>query len=193
MADNHVEYRCTKHIDIRSHFLRNHQQREDITIEHVSTHNQLADIFAKPLDENTFSKFRNELNVLDSQNIDRNIAHIAHFIPLIMECLFHLVHMHISYSSCAKSKTNVFPSVFLYLVLDSKENGVVGKGKASTASSSVSYTHCPTHVLTFISFLLQASRFLCFWRLMPKGKKLIGQSKRTAPPPRFLKTFYLPN
>jgi hypothetical protein len=29
-----------------------------------------------------------------------------------------LVQMHISYSSCAKAKTNVPPSVFLYLVLD---------------------------------------------------------------------------
>jgi hypothetical protein len=29
-----------------------------------------------------------------------------------------LVQMHISYSSCAKAKTNVLPSVFSYLVLD---------------------------------------------------------------------------
>jgi hypothetical protein len=34
---------------------------------------------------------------------------------------------------------------------------------------------------------LKASRFLLFWRLMPKGEKLIGQSKRTSPPPYFLK------
>jgi hypothetical protein len=32
--------------------------------------------------------------------------------------LFHLVQMHISYSSCAKAKTNVPPSLFMYLVLD---------------------------------------------------------------------------
>jgi hypothetical protein len=30
----------------------------------------LVDIFTKPLDEKTFSKLRNELNVLDSQNFD---------------------------------------------------------------------------------------------------------------------------
>jgi hypothetical protein len=29
-----------------------------------------------------------------------------------------LVQMHISYSSCASAKTNVFPRVFLCLVLD---------------------------------------------------------------------------
>jgi hypothetical protein len=49
-----------------------------------------------------------------------------------MACLFHLVQMRISYFSCAKAKTNVLPSVFLYLVLDSKGNEVVGKGKAPT-------------------------------------------------------------
>jgi hypothetical protein len=42
------------------------------------THNQLAVIFTMPLDEKTFSKLRNELNILDSRNFDWNIAHIAH-------------------------------------------------------------------------------------------------------------------
>jgi hypothetical protein len=40
----------------------------DIQIAYVSTHNQLADIFTKRLDEKTFRKLRNELNILDSQN-----------------------------------------------------------------------------------------------------------------------------
>jgi hypothetical protein len=91
MADNPVEHSRTKHIDIWHHFLRDHQQRGDNEIAYVSTHNQLADIFTKPLDEKTFSKLRNELNVLDSQNFDWTLAHIAHFIPLIMAYLFHLV------------------------------------------------------------------------------------------------------
>jgi hypothetical protein len=65
MTDNPVEHNRTKHIDIRYHFLRDHQQRGDITIKYVSTHNQLADIFIKTLDEKTFSKLRNELHVLD--------------------------------------------------------------------------------------------------------------------------------
>jgi hypothetical protein len=70
MADNPVEHSHTKHIDIRYHFLRDHQQKGDIEIAYVSTHNQLADIFTKPLDEKTFSKLRNELNILDSRNFD---------------------------------------------------------------------------------------------------------------------------
>jgi hypothetical protein len=78
MEDNPVEHSRTKHIDIRYHFLRDHQQKGDIKIVYVSTHNQLADIFTKPLDEKTFSKLRIELNILDSQNFDWNLAHIAH-------------------------------------------------------------------------------------------------------------------
>jgi hypothetical protein len=50
MADNPVEHSRTKHIDIRHHFLRDHQQKGDIEVFHVSTENQLADIFTKPLD-----------------------------------------------------------------------------------------------------------------------------------------------
>jgi hypothetical protein len=70
MADNPVEHSRTKHIDIRYHFLRDHQQKGDIEISYVSTHNQLAHIFNKPLDEKTFSKLKNELNILDSRNFD---------------------------------------------------------------------------------------------------------------------------
>jgi hypothetical protein len=70
MADNPVEHSRTKHIDIRHHFLRDHQQKGDIEVFYISTENQLADIFTKPLDEKTFCRLRSELNVLDSRNLD---------------------------------------------------------------------------------------------------------------------------
>jgi hypothetical protein len=70
MTDNPIEHSRTKHIAIRYHFLRDHQQRGDIEIAYVSTKEQLADIFTKPLDEKTFTKLRNELNILDSRNFD---------------------------------------------------------------------------------------------------------------------------
>jgi hypothetical protein len=41
-----------------------------IEVFYVSTENQLADIFTKPLDEKTFCRLRSELNVLDSRNLD---------------------------------------------------------------------------------------------------------------------------
>jgi hypothetical protein len=70
VADNSIEHSRTKHIYIRYHFLRDHQQKGDIEIAYANTQNQLADIFTKPLDEKTFSKLRNELNILDSRNFD---------------------------------------------------------------------------------------------------------------------------
>jgi hypothetical protein len=70
MADNPVEHSRTKHIDIRYHFLTDHQQWGDIEIAYVITKNQLANVFMKPLDEKTFSKLRNELNILDSRNFE---------------------------------------------------------------------------------------------------------------------------
>jgi hypothetical protein len=42
LADNPVEHSRTKHIDIRHHFLRDHQQKEDIDIYHISIENQLT-------------------------------------------------------------------------------------------------------------------------------------------------------
>jgi hypothetical protein len=70
LVDNPVEHNHTKHIDIWHHFLSDHQQRGDINIYHISTENQLADIFTKPLDEKRFCRLRSELNFLDSRNLD---------------------------------------------------------------------------------------------------------------------------
>jgi hypothetical protein len=70
IADNLVGHSRTKHIDIWHHFLRDHQQKGDIEVFHISTENKLADIFTKPLDEKNFCRLRSELNVLDSRNLD---------------------------------------------------------------------------------------------------------------------------
>jgi transcription initiation factor IIE alpha subunit len=78
MANNPVEHSRTKHIAIRYHFLRDHQQKGDIKIAYINTKEQLADIFTKPLDEQTFNKLRHELNILDSRNFFWCVARIAH-------------------------------------------------------------------------------------------------------------------
>ena len=65
MTRNPVQHGRSKHIDIRHHFIRDHQQKGDISIESIGTEDQLADIFTKPLDEKRFCKLRNELNILD--------------------------------------------------------------------------------------------------------------------------------
>ena len=69
LSNNPVSHSRTKHIDIRHHFLRDHETKGDIKIRHVSTEIQLADIFTKPLDESRFCALCSELNILDSRNM----------------------------------------------------------------------------------------------------------------------------
>ena len=69
IANNPVQHSKTKHIEIRHHFLRDHVVKEDIDIIHVSTEEQLADIFTKLLDEKRYCKLWCELNILESSNV----------------------------------------------------------------------------------------------------------------------------
>ena len=69
LTNNPISHSRTKHIDIRHHFLRDHETKGDIEIRHVSTQKQLANIFTKPLDESRFCALRSELNILDSRNM----------------------------------------------------------------------------------------------------------------------------
>jgi hypothetical protein len=80
IANNPVQHSRTKHIDIRHHFLRDHVAKGDIVLCGVLSEERLADIFTKPLDENTFCRLRSELNVLDASNI--------------MQCLSYSLHLH---------------------------------------------------------------------------------------------------
>jgi hypothetical protein len=69
LANNLVSHSRTKHIDVRHHFLRDHEAKGDIKIHHVSIEKQLADIFTKPLDKSRFCALCSELNILDSRNV----------------------------------------------------------------------------------------------------------------------------
>jgi hypothetical protein len=69
LTNNLVQHQRTKHIDIRHHFIRDHQQKGDIAIESVGIEDQLADLFTKPLNEKRFYKLKNELNILDFFNM----------------------------------------------------------------------------------------------------------------------------
>ena len=64
ISKNPVQHSRTKHIDIRHHFLRDHAQKGDITLEFVSTKDQPAHIFTKPLSEEQFFDIRRQLRVI---------------------------------------------------------------------------------------------------------------------------------
>jgi hypothetical protein len=51
----------TKHIEVRYLFLRDNVEKGKIALIHVPTHDQLADIFTKPLDQATFTRLQGNL------------------------------------------------------------------------------------------------------------------------------------
>jgi uncharacterized beta-barrel protein YwiB (DUF1934 family) len=44
LTNNSVQHARTKHIDVHHHFMRDHQQKGDISIESVGTEDQFANI-----------------------------------------------------------------------------------------------------------------------------------------------------
>jgi hypothetical protein len=63
VAKNPVLHSKTKHIEVRYRFLRDNVEKGKIALIHVPTHDQLADIFIKPLDQATFTRLQGELGV----------------------------------------------------------------------------------------------------------------------------------
>ena len=62
---NPIQHSKTKHIDIRHHFLCDHVQNSDISLEFIDTNNQLTYIFTKPLNEERLHFIRHELGMID--------------------------------------------------------------------------------------------------------------------------------
>ncbi|KAK6145289.1 hypothetical protein DH2020_022109 [Rehmannia glutinosa] len=65
ITQNPVLHSRTKHIDIRYHFIRDHVEKKDITLEYISSDKQLADIFTKPLCESRFEELKNDLGLIE--------------------------------------------------------------------------------------------------------------------------------
>jgi hypothetical protein len=63
----------TKHISIRNFWLQDQVAQGVITIEYLSTHEMLADMFTKPLQGELFYKFRREImNELENVEMQHN-------------------------------------------------------------------------------------------------------------------------
>ena len=60
-----VQHSRTKHIDIKYHFIREHVMNGTVELHFVLSKKQLADIFTKPLDESTFTRFVSGLGMLN--------------------------------------------------------------------------------------------------------------------------------
>ncbi|GJZ60005.1 retrovirus-related pol polyprotein from transposon TNT 1-94 [Tanacetum coccineum] len=65
LSKNPVQHSRTKHIEIRHHFLRNNVQKGNISIEKVSSKDNIADILTKPLKLEPFIYLRLGLGVME--------------------------------------------------------------------------------------------------------------------------------
>ncbi len=64
LVNNPVYHVRTKHIEVHYHFIREKVLAKEIDLIHVSTENQVANIFTKVLGTNKLKKFRQMLGVL---------------------------------------------------------------------------------------------------------------------------------
>jgi hypothetical protein len=58
LANNPVYHAKTKHIEVHYHFIREKVLAKEIDLIHVSTENQVADIFTKALGTDKLKKFQ---------------------------------------------------------------------------------------------------------------------------------------
>ena len=69
ISKNPIQHSRTKHIDIRHHFIRDLVEDKVITLKHVATELQLADIFTKALDATQFENLRSKLGICLSETL----------------------------------------------------------------------------------------------------------------------------
>lgn len=58
LIQNPSYHRRTKHIDVIYHYVREKYESKEISLQFVPTHDQLADIFTKPLPRDNFQTIR---------------------------------------------------------------------------------------------------------------------------------------
>lgn len=71
LSKNPVLHESSKHIDTKYHFIRNYVE-DGISIEFVSTKDQISDILTKPLARVKFQELRSKIGVIEINERQQN-------------------------------------------------------------------------------------------------------------------------
>jgi hypothetical protein len=69
LSENPVFHDKSKHIEIKYHYIRDMVQRKTVHVQYLSTHEQIADIFTKPLAKTKFEYFRKKLGLMENASL----------------------------------------------------------------------------------------------------------------------------
>jgi hypothetical protein len=69
LSENPVFHDRSKHIEIKYHYIRDMVQRKIVHVQYLSTHEQIADIFTKPLAKTKFECFRERLGLVENASL----------------------------------------------------------------------------------------------------------------------------
>jgi len=63
LSANPIFHARTKHVEVDYHFVRDRVAKKEIQIRFISSKDQLADVFTKPLSYSTFALLRSKFHV----------------------------------------------------------------------------------------------------------------------------------
>jgi hypothetical protein len=69
LSKNPVFHDRSKHIEIKYHYIRDMVQRKTVHVQYLSTHEQIADIFTKPLAKTKFEYFHERLGLVENASL----------------------------------------------------------------------------------------------------------------------------
>jgi hypothetical protein len=69
LSENPVFHDKSKHIEIKYHYIRDMVQRKAVHVQYLPTHEQIADIFTKPLARTKFEYFHERLGLVENASL----------------------------------------------------------------------------------------------------------------------------
>ena len=69
LLENPVFHDKSKHIEIKYHYIRYMVQRKEIHVQYLSTHEQVANVFTKPLAKTKFEYFRERFGLVENASL----------------------------------------------------------------------------------------------------------------------------